>query len=79
MKTITAQQRGEILNDIAEATGADVSKVEDRNAVRSVLVKILFETHGIALPVAFDIAWGEGAFEKTKAQAVDAILEEVGR
>jgi hypothetical protein len=79
MKTITSQQREEILDAIADATGADVSKVEDRIALRSVLVKILVEVHGIELPVAFDIAWGEGAFEKVKAQAVAAILEEVGR
>ena len=75
MKTnISTAQRSEILSAIAEATGADVSKTEDRNAVRSVLVKILVDEHGFEVPAAFDIAWGAGAFEKTLAQAAEELV-----
>jgi hypothetical protein len=73
---ISTAQRSEILSAIAEASGADVSKTDDRNAVRSVLVKILVDEHGFDVPSAFDIAWGAGAFEKTRGLAVEELIGE---
>ena len=63
----------ELLNTIATVTGTDITNAEGRNAVRSVLVKILVDDQGIELTKAFDMVWGDGAFEGMKGQVYDAL------
>ena len=71
------ETRSQLLTQIADRAGLDATTIDGRCAAREILANLLVNEMGIEINRAFDLVWGENAYEKAKAQVADQIWEEV--
>jgi hypothetical protein len=67
---MTPTNRTELLQSLATEAGINITNTEGRNAVRSILVKLLTD-QGLTTKAAYDFTWGEGSFDKLANNVYD--------
>jgi len=73
------KDRIELLSNLAafaSAKGIDCETSEGRNTVRSLAVTILVNDFGVETEKAYDMIWGDNAYETLKGKVCDALKAE---